>query len=73
MFVFSCPTPLPTSSNDISKLKTLINIDNFKKSTKSPTKHCNSKRFRVLRNVLQNVLFSSKIYLKAIFYIARGF
>ena len=32
-----------------------------------------TKHLEVLRNVLQSVLFSSQIYLKEIFYIARGF
>ena len=34
-----------------------INIDNFKKSTKSSTKNCNSKTFCILQNVLRNVFF----------------
>ena len=37
--------------------ETSINIDNSNKSTKLSTKHCNSKTFWVLWNVLQNVLF----------------
>ena len=34
-----------------------IKIDNFKKSTKSSTKNCNSKTFCILQNVLRNVFF----------------
>ena len=35
--------PLSTSSNNIHGKEALINIDNFEKSTRSSTKHCNSK------------------------------
>ena len=45
--IFPYPSPLPTSSNNIFKVKkhweTLILI-NLKRSTKSSTKHCNSKK-----------------------------
>ena len=53
--------------------KTLIKKKkNSKKSTKS-AEHCNSKQFCALQNVLENAFFSSKIYLKEIFYIVQGF
>ena len=35
----------------------MTNIDNPKKSTKSSTKRQNSKKFCILQNILQNVLF----------------
>ena len=41
----------------ISGKQVQIIIDNFKKSTKSSTKHCNSKNFHLLRNILQNIFF----------------
>ena len=48
MFLFSWPSPLSTSSNNIILGKeTLINIDNSKKPTKS-SKLCNSKKIRML-------------------------
>ena len=68
MFLF-CPGPLPTSSNNIFKL----NIDNSKKSTKLSTKHCNSEKFCVLRNVLENILFFSTNLSQGNFSIPRGF
>ena len=49
----------------------LVSINNSKESTKSLTKHCNSKKFCILRNILQNVFFSSQIYLMVIFYTAK--
>ena len=52
--------------------KTLIKKNNSKKSTKS-AKRCDSKQFCALQNVLENAFFSSKIYLKEIFYIVQGF
>ena len=58
MFFFCCPKPLSMSSNNIFKGKgVLINSDTRKKSTKSSTKHCNSKKFCILQNASQNVLF----------------
>ena len=48
-------------------------VNNFKKWTKSSTKHCNSNKFHIKRNILRNVLFSSQIYLKVIFYTAGSF
>ena len=39
--------PLSTSSNIYGK-EALLNIDNFEKSTRSSTKHCNSKHFSIL-------------------------
>ena len=54
---FSCTSPLSTSSNNIYGKETFINIDNFKKSTTSSTKHCNSKIFCILQIFLQNVFF----------------
>ena len=53
---FSCPSALSTSSHNISKKEALIIL-------KSSTKHSNSKKFGILQNVLQNVLFSSQIFL----------
>ena len=35
----------------------MININNFQKSTKSSVKHCYSKIFRILQNILRNVFF----------------
>ena len=52
--------------------KTLIKKNNSKKSTES-AKRCDSKQFCALQNVLENAFFSSKIYLKEIFYIVQGF
>ena len=55
--LFSSPGPLSTSSNNTLNLS-IDNINNSKKSTKSSTKHCNSKKFRILRSILRHVLFS---------------
>ena len=49
---FYCPSPLPTSSNIFKAKEALLNTDDSQKSTKSSTKHCNSKNFRRLQNVL---------------------
>ena len=61
-------------SNNIFKGKeALINIDNSKKSTKSPTKQCNSEKYCILQNVLENVLFFFTNLSQGDFYIAKGF
>ena len=52
----------------------MINIDNFKKSTKASSKHCSSKKLLILLDVLRMFFFSSQIYLRAIFlYRSRFF
>ena len=52
---------LSTSSNNTYSKEALINIGNSEKSTRSSTKHCNSKNFNVLQNILQFFfLFSRK-------------
>ena len=49
--------PLSTSSNNTYGKEAFINIGNSEKSTRSSTKHCNSKNFSILQNILRNVLF----------------
>ena len=44
--------PLYNLSNNIYGEEPLINIDNFEKSTRSSTKHSNSKNFSIVQNVL---------------------
>ena len=44
-------------------------MDNFKKSTKSITKHCNFKRFHVLGNALQNFTFFLHKFISKQFFI----
>ena len=44
---------LSTSSNNTYSKEALINIGNSENSTRSSTKHCNSKNFNVLQNILQ--------------------
>ena len=74
MFFFCRLKPLIMSSNNIFKGKgVLINSDTCKKSTKSSTKHCNAKKFRILQNVSQNVLFFFTNLSQGNFYITRGF
>ena len=51
----------------------LINIGNSKKCNKSSTKHCNSKNFCILRNVLRNVFFLQKFILREFSYCPRVF
>ena len=53
--------------------KALINNGNSKKSTKSLTKHCNSKKFCILRNVLRNVFFFLTNLSQGNFLYSRGF
>ena len=45
---FPCPSPLFTLSNKFQGKEALVNINYSKKSTKSSTKHCNSKTFHTL-------------------------
>ena len=60
--------PLFASSN--------INIGNSTKSIKSSTKHCNSEKIRLLRDVFRNVFFfrnlTQGLYYSEI-YITQGF
>ena len=55
--------PLSTSSNNTYGKEAFINIGNSEKSTRSSTKHCNSKNFSILQNILRNVLFFSSKFL----------
>ena len=53
--------------------ETLINIDNSQKSTESSTKHYDSKtKLAYYEMFCEMCLFSTQIYLKVNFYIARG-
>ena len=51
--------PLSNLSNNTYGKEALINIGNSEKSARSSTKHCNSKNFSILRNILRNVIFFS--------------
>ena len=46
----------------------MINIDNSKNSTKSSTKHGNSKKFHILQDVLQNVLLFHQKFISRKFF-----
>ena len=70
---FSCISPLPTSSNNILYKKGKETLINIEKSTKLSTKHCNSKIFSGLRNVLQNILFFFTNLSQGNFVYCRGF
>ena len=66
--------PLSTSSNNICCKEALMNIDNFKKPTRSSTKHCNSRNFSILQKVLQNVLsFLHKFISREFFMLPKVF
>ena len=57
--IFNKMFPLSTSSNNTYGKEALINIGNSEKSSRSSTKHCNSKNFSILQNILRNVIFFS--------------
>ena len=57
MFLFYVCIPYPLYQIIYLRYKALINVDSSEKSTKSSNKHCNSKRFCILQNVLQTVTF----------------
>ena len=60
-FFFMSESPIRLYLYEIIYFKVSIDKQNSENSTKSPTKRCNSKKFRIVRNILRNVIFFSNL------------